>query len=494
MKFRTLTCVTAIVLFAMLATSVRLSAQDTRYKLIDIGTLGGPSSHGPGNQGSQLLNNAGVVVGSSDTSAPDPNAPNCFSPDCFLGHAFRWEDGVLTDLGTIPGGENSGANSINARGWIVGGSTTAEIDPLNTACGFQPLCPQFHGFVWKDEKIIDIGTLGEGLESNTVYINNAGAVVGFSTINTSPDPFSFLGAPIHAFIWRDGEMRDLGTLGGPDSTPSQGGCNNQRNDLVAGTSLTNSTPNPTTGSPTQHAFVWENGTMTDIPTLGGTYAFAQGANNQGQVIGQSNLTGDPGCDGSATDGSCFQHAFLWDHETLTDLEALGGSSSVANWINNAGDIVGGAATKNDESFHAALWRHDRIIDLGTLPGDCLSFALAINSKGQIVGQSFNCDTLTSRTVLWEMGSIIDLKVISLDPLDINDRGEITGSEAPPGCLDTNSCAVQAFLLIPCAGGQGCEGKDSFSPQIESPAAATTLTQRREMTKVFVARLRTRKKT
>jgi hypothetical protein len=44
-----------------------------------------------------------------------------------------------------------------------------------------------------------------------------------------------------------------------------------------------------------------------------------------------------------------------------------------------------------------------------------------------------------------MGSIIDLNAISLDALDINDRGEIAGFEAPPGCFDTAFCAVQAFV-------------------------------------------------
>jgi hypothetical protein len=47
MKSNTLTCVTAIILFATLATSGRLSAQQTRYKLIDLGTLGGPHSGVP---------------------------------------------------------------------------------------------------------------------------------------------------------------------------------------------------------------------------------------------------------------------------------------------------------------------------------------------------------------------------------------------------------------------------------------------------------------
>ena len=482
MKSKTLMCVTAIVLLATLATSVRLSAQQTRYKLIDIPTLGGPSAGGPGNGGgSPFLNNTGTVIGTADTSIP------CNPNNCPVSHAFQWQNGVLTDLGALSDEVNpSGANAINARGWITGFSQTGELDPVT---GF----PVSHAVLWEDDQIMDLGTLSTGVQSAGNYINNGGTVVGISTINTSFDPFACTGpfcSPTHVFIWKNGVMQDLGTLGGPDSF-SFFGCNVQRSDLVTGSSYTNSTAIPATGFPIQHAFMWENGEMTDIPTLGGSYAFAQCANNQGQVIGQSNLTGDPGCDGISPQFSCDEHAFLWEHETLTDLEALGGSFSVANWINNAGDIVGGATTTNDESFHATLWRHGRITDLGTLPGDCFSIALAINSKGQIVGQSVNCDTNTSRTVLWDMGSIIDLNVISIDPLDINDRGEITGFEAPPGCLDTNFCAVQAFLLIPCADGQGCEDKHSLSAQIESPAAATTLTQRREMTKAFVARLRSR---
>ncbi len=221
-------------LLYFLVLPIQMAAQHTQYRTIDIGTLGGPAAYGPGNGiGSQLLNNAGTVVGTANTSTPDPNAPNCVNSDCFLSHAFRWQQGVLTDLGTLPGGSFSNANAINARGWIVGGSTNAEIDPFNSACGFQPLCPQFHGVLWKNGQIIDIGTLGTGLESNTAYVTNGGTVVGLSTVDTSPDSFSFLGAPTHAFIWRNGVMRDLGTLGGPDSSAAFG-CNNQRDDLVVG--------------------------------------------------------------------------------------------------------------------------------------------------------------------------------------------------------------------------------------------------------------------
>ena len=49
---------------------------------------------------------------------------------------------------------------------------------------------------------------------------------------------------------------------------------------------------------------------------------------------------------------CNQHAFSWDHGTLSDLGTLGESFSVVVWLNNAGEAVGGA--NNDESFHATL--------------------------------------------------------------------------------------------------------------------------------------------
>jgi probable HAF family extracellular repeat protein len=424
-------------------------AQHTHYKLIDMGTFGGPASYltDPGNgAGFLVLNDAGVLVGRSDTPVFNPIIG-------FLAHAFRWERGVLSDLGTPAGAIFSQANGVNARGWVAIDYSAGVVDPITGG-------PIFLGALWKNGQFFDVGTLG-GLETNVGYVNNAGQVVGFSTINTTPDPFSFLGAPTHPFIWRDGVIRDLGTLGGPDAFPA-GNCDNPRSNLVTGTSFLDSNPNPDTGKPTSHPFLWENGEMKDLGTLGGTIqgpdlgVGVQCVNNAGQVAGTSFLA-----------GNAISRAFLWEHGVMRDLGTLGGDNSSTAWLNDAGDVVGDAdlPSGNPDGHHAFLRRNGAMIDLGTLGST--SHAIAVNSKGQVVGRSRPGapNTELQHAFLWENGEpMIDLNTLipsnsSLELYDaenINDRGEIAGRGLPPGCDDKDACG-HVFLLIPCdpAAGQDC---------------------------------------
>ncbi len=279
MKPRTLTWVPALTLLTVLAIPVRLAAQDNQehnkkhkhhhYQVIDIGTFGGAQSFfnslsltdrfgfGTAFYGfARVRNNQGSLVGFADTPALDPYAPFCYTPDCFVSHAFQWQEGVKTDLGVLPGGTSSAAFSINSKGLIVGNSQNGDIDPLI------PGLPEVRAVLWKRGEITDLGTLG-GNESFAEAVNNRGQVTGLA-LNAVPDPFSFFyiflygslgGTQTRAFLWDDGVMQDLGTLGGPDAFPS---LVNQRGQ-VAGFSYINSTPDPNTGLPTYHPFLWEKG-------------------------------------------------------------------------------------------------------------------------------------------------------------------------------------------------------------------------------------------
>src|SRR5207248_9068916 len=89
MKHNLPACITAMV-FTALAITAQVAAQKApRYKLIDLGTLGGPnSSEGPR---FPIVNSRGVVAGASDTLLTDPNC--VFRPNCLDLHATQWSSG-----------------------------------------------------------------------------------------------------------------------------------------------------------------------------------------------------------------------------------------------------------------------------------------------------------------------------------------------------------------------------------------------------------------
>ena len=461
MKTRTITLIITLAVLAALAMPPMSPAQNTsiqnqtaqhhHYVLIDIPTLGGPNSRFqfPGYVG-ETINSQGTAVAEADTSTPDPFSPNCFF-DCFVNHPVQWRNGVLTDLGALPGVNSSGAFWINSKGWISGLSENGVIDPLT---GF----PETDAVLWKDSNIINLGTFG-GNVSAANAVNDLGQVVG-GALNTIPDPFAatfsqqflfeagpFYFFPVatqsHAFLWQDGRMQDLGTLGGPDSVAWFVNEVGQ----VAGQSTINSIPNPATGVPTVDAFFWDHGKMADVGNLGGPYSFVAGLNNFGQMTGTIKLPGP-------TKSGFDFHAFFWDRGVLTDMATLGGNFGLANRINDAGEVVGFSTNEDDKAVLGFLWKDGVITNLGTVDGDKCSAAHDLNSIGQVVGESTPSCFSGSAThaFLWENGGpMVDLNTLvipgsqleSAGGVAINDGGEITGNRVLPNG-DTH-----AFILIPC---------------------------------------------
>jgi probable HAF family extracellular repeat protein len=278
--------------------------------------------------------------------------------------------------------------------------------------------------------VIDLGTLG-GNWSAASSVNSHGQIVGDAT-NTIPDAYGpdlgnlsccggFPGTQNRAVLWQGGVKHDLGTLpGGNDSLAMIVNESGQ----VAGASYTDATPNPTTGFPTEHPFLWQNGHVLDLRSLGGTVGYANDLNNRGEVIGTMNLQGDQ-----------THHGFLWENGRLINLGTLGGANSEAFWMNDAGDVVGRADfSPTDPHHHAFLWKNGVMTDLGTLGGYPNSTAYGVNNRDQVIG-----DYGGDHGFLWENGSIYDLTSLLVPGSGIrvaaaafiNDRGEIYGTGALP---------------------------------------------------------------
>jgi probable HAF family extracellular repeat protein len=291
-------------------------------------------------------------------------------------------------------------------------------------------------FLYSDGQMHDLGTLG-GASSNAWGINDSGQVVGSSTFSTATRIY-------HAFLYSDGQMQDLGTLGGPYSYAHDVNDSGQ----VVGPSHTS------TGL--YHAFVYSDGQMKDLGTLGGSESHAWGINDLGQVVGQSGFSTSTGA----------HHAFLYSDGQMKDLGTLGGSESHARGINDLGQVVGGSRTPTDY-FHAFLYSDGQMKDLGTLGGPG-SIAYGINDSGQVVGASMTSDE-RNHAFLYSDGQMQDLN--DLIPADsgwhllearaINTSGQIVGE----GVLNGN---VRAFLATPAR-----DTVDSTPPTLNIPTTGVT---------------------
>ncbi len=102
---------------------------------------------------------------------------------------------------------------------------------------------------------------------------------------------------------------------------------------------------------------------------------AKAINDNGQVVGGSGICAAL----NPITGISLQplHALLWETGTVTDLGNLGGTGqgfgNLAYSLNNQGQVIGFSDLNGNANFHSFLWtRGTGMQDLGTLPGDANS--------------------------------------------------------------------------------------------------------------------------
>jgi probable HAF family extracellular repeat protein len=170
-----------------------------------------------------------------------------------------------------------------------------------------------------------------------------------------------------------------------------------------------------------HAAIYSHGIISDLGTLGGLTSAALAINDAGQVAGQSDKP-----------APALSHAFLYSGGVMHDLGDLGYPYSVAHGINNSGEVVGLSATSATAAA-AFLYSGGVMNNLGTL-GSYLAQANAINDAGEVVGYAYvpsNVSSSLAHAFLYSKGAMHDLGTLpgGFDyawAVGINASGQITG--------------------------------------------------------------------
>jgi probable HAF family extracellular repeat protein len=292
------------------------------------------------------------------------------------------------------GGHHTRGNSINGAGWIAGYSNLTD-DKYR------------HATLWLNDSPIDLGTLGSAnrpKNSNVVWPvkNTIGLVVGISQTD-APDPWGE--------AWSCSAFFTAGTETGFRCL----------------------------------GFVWENGVMRPLPTLGGTHGYAAAANNQRQIVGWAeNRVRDNTC----TSPQIFQfRAVVWgpSGNQIHELPIVAGdTSSAATAINDRGQIVGISGTCDvaigaGTGLHAVLWENGGVEALPTMGGVQFNTPTAINERGDVAGFMDHAGDVVTEAFFWNravglkpLGFLYSNDVLS-EAFGMNDRQQVVGLSCNPAC-------------------------------------------------------------
>jgi len=280
------------------------------------------------------INNRGEVGGLA--KVVPPGTTNWYN------HAVIWQNGSMFDLGA----------QISDWRHVPPGYTFTQVSVINDR-GTAALSGYPGLQIYKDGVLTPLG-IEYGIVND---MNNRDVIVGSFQYGVGP----------HAFMYSDGVVHDLGTLGGPYASAN---AINDRG-VIVGSSYVDYDPTRV------RAFVWENGVMRDLGTLGGQASNAVDINSHGVIIGQ------------AQDASGAWQPFILDRYGMRRLENVPSNATLIA-INDRGVVLGSYPNANFQGQTQFIWEDGVVTKLDTLPevkaaGWGSIFVMDMNDRGWITG-------------------------------------------------------------------------------------------------------------
>lgn len=253
----------------------------------------------------------------------------------------------------IPGG--------NATGYSGEGGWCGINDAEAVTGTYRDASNNSHGFMWRNGTLHILDNPGS-VDTALASINNLGVVVGnFGNLTSSQ-------AAMYSF--RSGAWSTLPDISG---TPNIVGIGINDSGAAVGWAGVGEFNNNLANTV---SWIWDPTSQSysffDVPGAPQYSTFANGINDQGQVVGVF------------IDTSGAVHGFLKEDETYTTIDVPGATGTFAYGFNNSGTIVG--AWANLSGFYEGFVRKsDGTVTLVNFPGGLATWVFNVNDRGDICG-------------------------------------------------------------------------------------------------------------